>query len=133
MAITIYPNTPVNVAIVESTAERHHVWIDRDTIYLYTGSDCPQDVQQDRMIPLEEFRKGFTDTELASVAASNDPIVRTAILKITSSVTGTMPPPRVVILRIAVRTIGSFEAATAWCPLRMKCAPCLITWYRLAC
>ena len=42
MAITIYPNTPVNVAIVESTAERHHVWIDRDTIYLYTGSDCPQ-------------------------------------------------------------------------------------------
>lgn len=39
MAITIYPNTPVNVAIVESTAERHHVWIDRDTIYLYTGDD----------------------------------------------------------------------------------------------
>ena len=91
MAITIYPNTPVNVAIVESTAERHHVWIDRDTIYLYTGSDCPQDVQQDRMIPLEKFRKGFTDTELASVAASNDPIVRTAILKITTRGDGMVP------------------------------------------
>ena len=24
-------------------------------------------------------------------------------------------------------------AVTAWCPLQMKCAPCLITRYRLAC
>ena len=91
MAKITYCNTPENLAIAEATVERHHIWINVDKIHVFTGEDLPQEMQQDRMIPLHEFRNRFYDAELVGVAASNDPKVRTAILKITTRDDGMVP------------------------------------------
>ena len=80
-----------NLAIAEATVERHHIWIKVDKIHVFTGADLPEEKQQDRMIPLQEFRDRFSDSEMVDVAASNDPIVRTAILKITTRDDGMVP------------------------------------------
>lgn len=91
MAKITYDNTQENLAIAEATVERHHIWINVDKIHVFTGADLPEEKQQDRMIPLQEFRDRFSDSEMVDVAASNDPIVRTAILKITTHGDGMVP------------------------------------------
>lgn len=83
MSIQIFPNSPAGEALALAVPDPKHVWYDMQRIVVYTGSDIPADPPKTG-IPIEEFRNSFTQAELAAIAASNDLLVRTAILKITT-------------------------------------------------
>lgn len=86
---TTYPNTAAGYAQAVADHGEANLLVDpfAHTITVNPAEAAPAD----RYVTAEQFRDRFSDSEMVNVAASNDPIVRTAILKITTRDDGMVP------------------------------------------
>lgn len=86
---TTYTNTAAGYAQAVAEHGEDNLLIDpfAGTITVKPAEAAPAD----RYVTAEQFRDRFSDSEMVDVAASNDPIVRTAILKITTRDDGMVP------------------------------------------
>jgi len=79
-------NTPENQAWRNSEeAAGSYLLINEKFIYKLTGEDAPV-TESLRIISIEDFRKRFTDAELAAITTSNDPVITVALLKLNTKV-----------------------------------------------
>ena len=72
-AAAVLAGNPVHVHVVPADK----------VIFVLTGADCPA-VASLRNITTEDFRDRFTPAELLAVASSSDPVVKFALLKLST-------------------------------------------------
>lgn len=114
MAKITYENTPENLAIAEATPKPCHVWIDRDTIYVFTGVDCPQDLRPNR-ISQQTFRDRLTSAETQGILAkylSGDIVIAQALWMMQTQADGMLyrDDPRVTAALQYLVSIGLLAA-----------------------
>ena len=85
MASLEFPNNLSGLDDAKAVADPKNVIIFPDRIVVQTPPDYqPDDSDSTRYLGLQEFRERFTDTELTGISASEDPLVRKALMKITT-------------------------------------------------
>ena len=72
-AAAVLAGNPVHVHVVPADK----------VIIVLTGADCPAEASL-RNITTEDFRDRFTPAELLAVASSNDPVVKFALLRLST-------------------------------------------------